>query len=70
MKKLTMHIEGMSCSHCKTAVEKALQAVFGVSKADVNLQKRTAEVTALATVTNDELTKAVEEAGYTVKSIS
>ncbi|MFH1512665.1 MAG: metal-transporting ATPase, partial [Bacillota bacterium] len=70
MKKLTMHIEGMSCSHCKMAVEKALQGVFGVSGAEVNLQKKTAEVTALATVTNDELTKAVEEAGYTVNRIS
>ncbi len=70
MKTLTMHIEGMSCSHCKMAVEKALQAVGGVSQAVVSLEKKTAEVTANGTVTNEALTQAVEDAGYTVKSVS
>jgi copper ion binding protein len=70
MKKLTMHIEGMSCNHCKMAVEKALQGVTGVSKAEVDLQKKTAAVTAQETVSNDSLIQAVEDTGYTVKTVS
>ena len=70
MKTLTMHIEGMSCNHCKMAVEKALQGVGGVSAAQVNLEKKTAEVTAQEAVITDALTQAVEEAGYTVTGIS
>jgi copper chaperone CopZ len=70
MKKLTMHIEGMSCNHCKMAVEKALQGVTGVSKAEVDLQKRTAAVTAQDTVINESLIQAVEDVGYTVKTVS
>jgi len=70
MKKLTMHIEGMSCSHCKMAVEKALTAINGVSQAQADLQKKTADVTANEAVTNAELTRAVEDAGYTVTGIS
>ena len=70
MSKLTMHIEGMSCNHCKMTVEKALQAVQGVSQAQVDLQKKTAEVTADGAVTNEALTQAVEDAGYSVTSIS
>jgi copper chaperone CopZ len=70
MRNLTMHIEGMSCNHCKMAVEKALQGVTGVSKAEVDLQKKTAAITVQGTVANDSLIRAVEDAGYIVKSVS
>jgi copper chaperone CopZ len=70
MKHLTMHIEGMSCSHCKMAVEKALQSVPGVTKAQVELDQKTAEVTAQDAVDIEALTRAVEDAGYDVKSVS
>jgi copper chaperone CopZ len=65
-----MHIEGMSCGHCKAAVEKALQAVSGVVEAEVNLAQKTAEVTAEPAVTAAMLTQAMEDAGYAVKSVS
>ena len=42
MKKRTMHIEGMSCNHCKMRVEQALRAVDGVAGAEVSLEKKTA----------------------------
>ena len=70
MKNLIMQIDGMSCEHCKARVEKALQAVDGVSQAVVSLEKNTADVTATEAVTDGELTKAVEDAGYTVRGIS
>ena len=70
MSEKTLSIEGMSCNHCKMNVERALLAINGVSQAEVSLEKKTAEVTAQETVTNEILTHAVEEAGYTVKGIS
>ena len=70
MRARTMQVDEMSCNHCKMTVEKALLAVDGVSNAQVDLAKGTAEVTAEETVTDEMLTRAVEEAGYPVKGIS
>lgn len=66
--KRIMTIEGMSCAHCQARVEKALQSISGV-EATVNLKKKIALVEADASVTDEMLTKAVEEAGYVVMSM-
>ena len=65
----TMKIEGMSCSHCSAQVEKALNAVEGVS-AQVNLEAKTAAVSLSQPVEDAVLRTAVEDAGYEVVSIS
>lgn len=62
----TMTIEGMMCKHCAARVEKALNALDGITAA-VNLEAKTAAVTGEAT--DEALRKAVEDAGYTVVSI-
>jgi Cu+-exporting ATPase len=62
----TMTIEGMMCKHCAARVEKALNAIEGVTAA-VDLEAKTATVTGEAT--DAVLRKAVEDAGYTVVSI-
>lgn len=59
-----LKVEGMSCNHCKLAVEKALQTVPGVVNAMVSLEKKEAVVTGSAS--RDLLVKAVEEADFTV----
>ena len=64
----TMTIEGMMCVHCKANVEKALNAIPGVT-AQVDLDAGTAAVTCPDGVTDEALTAAVTEAGYTVKSV-
>lgn len=59
-----MVIEGMMCPMCKAHVEKALNALEGVT-AVVDLEAKTATVT--GNVPSDEvLTAAVTEAGYKV----
>lgn len=68
--KKSILIEGMSCSHCTTAVEKALRAVDGVLSATVDLVAKKAIVEAADGVTDDTLKKAVSEAGYTVIGIN
>ena len=65
----TMTIEGMMCVHCKANVEKALAAIPGVA-AQVDLDAGTAAVTCPETVTDEALTAAVTEAGYTVKGVN
>jgi len=68
MKKVLV-IEGMSCGHCKAAVEKALKAVAGVENAVVDLNTKTAEVTLTGEVSGDVLSKAVTGAGYEVVEV-
>lgn len=64
-----LKVEGMSCGHCKAAVEKALKAVDGVENAVVDLANKTAEVTLTKEVNNDILSKAVTDAGYDVVEV-
>ncbi len=68
MKKV-IAIEGMSCEHCKARVEKALNAIAGVS-ATVDLAKKIATVTLTEKVDDHELTNAVTDAGYDVAAIT
>ena len=65
MKKI-LKVEGMSCGHCKAAVEKALKAVDGVESAEVDLSNKSAEVTLTKEVGDDVLVKAITDAGYEV----
>jgi len=64
----TLTIEGMMCAHCAAHVESALNALPGVST-HVDLEKKTAAVTAGPEVTDDMLRKAVKDAGYKVTAI-
>ena len=64
----TMTIEGMSCGHCSARVEKALNALEGVT-ATVDLESKTAAVQISGDVSDDALTNAVVEAGYEVTGI-
>lgn len=67
MEKVTLKVEGMSCSHCKAAVEKALKGTAGVQDAEVDLASKTVSVTYdTGKVGRDGLMKAVSDAGYDV----
>ncbi len=67
MKKI-LKIEGMHCSHCQARVEKALNAIPGVT-ARVDLKKAQATVKLSQEVSDRQLQEAVDEAGYTVTAI-
>ena len=63
MRQATLHIEGMSCGHCLSAVNRALNAVPGVKidavrigRADVSYDE--------ATTQPSDLETALTEAGY------
>lgn len=64
-----MTIEGMMCGHCTGRVQKALEAVEGVSSAAMNLEAKTATLELTGEVSDETLTAAVTEAGYQVTGI-
>ena len=64
--KTILQVEGMSCAHCVQHVKEGLEAVSGVTSADVNLKTKTAAVEHGDEVTLAMLKAAVEEAGYEV----
>ena len=68
MKKI-INIEGMCCERCAKRVEDTLSAVSGVVSADVKLKKNIAVIRSREEVSDEELTKAVSGAGFTVSSI-
>lgn len=63
-KTMTITVEGMMCNNCKMHVEKALGAVKGVKSVKVDLEAKTATVVAADGVTEEDLKKAVNDAGY------
>ncbi len=63
LEPVTLSIEGMTCSSCVNTVEKALNAVEGVS-ASVNFATETAHILSPAEMDIKALVKIVEKAGY------
>ena len=63
----TISIEGMMCMHCAGRVEKALNALPGVT-ATVDLDGKLATV--IGEVSDEALRKAVTDAGYDVVDIN
>ena len=68
MKKI-VNIEGMCCERCAKRVENVLSAVSGVVSADVKLKKKIAIIRSREEVSDEELNRAVTDAGFTVASI-
>lgn len=62
----TLKIEGMMCGHCEAHVKGALEALDGVTGAQVSHETGTAVVTMSHEVAEDTLKAAVEAQGYKV----
>ena len=60
-------VEGMTCNHCKMAVEGALKKLQGVSSATVSLENKNVTVTFIEDQVNfEQMKEAIEEQGYDV----
>ena len=62
MSKKKLTVEGMSCGHCKNAVETALMDLEGVNQAEVDLDAKTVTIK-YEGVSEANLTAAIENAG-------
>jgi copper chaperone CopZ len=67
--KKEISIKGMNCAHCQARVEKALNALPGVT-AKVDLKKNIAVVDSKNEVADETLKKAVNDAGYESVSVT
>ena len=68
MKKIVT-VDGMMCMHCVAHVKDALSKVEGVSDVVVSLDEKTATLNCTENVTDQMLSDAVTNAGYTVISV-
>jgi copper chaperone len=69
MQTTTLKISGMTCGGCVAAVQRVLQALDGVEKAEVSLADSSATVQyEPARVKPADLQAAIEDAGYEVVS--
>ncbi len=64
---IELSIDGMTCASCVTRVEKALKKVPGVKQANVNLATERAWIQPNATVSSQDLIRAIQKAGYDAK---
>ncbi|MEM5948108.1 cation transporter [Spirochaetia bacterium 38H-sp] len=62
----TITIDGMSCQHCVMHIKQALSSL-GLEVVNVEIGKAT--VKASDTISDRDIKNAIEDAGYTVKSL-
>jgi len=68
MKTTTIKIGGMSCDGCVKSITRALQAVPGVSKAQVSLERAEATIAFdPEKVPKSALVEAVQDAGFSAE---
>jgi len=63
---ITLPVSGMSCGHCKKAVEDALTELGGVFHITVNLELGLVSFCLNDETTLDQVKNAIEEEGFTV----
>ena len=64
----TYSVPGISCGHCKSAIEGEVTPLDGVESAVVDIDAKTLTVTGDAS--EDAVRAAVDEAGYEVASVA
>jgi len=67
MEHVKLTVAGMTCGHCKNAVEKAVRGLPGVLTAEVDLAASSLQVDFDPAKTSlQDIKSAVEDAGYTI----
>jgi copper chaperone len=66
---IELNVSGMTCGHCKAAVEGALKQIVGVSAVAVNLEQGKALVEG-ENLDTSVLIAAVVEEGYSAKAVA
>lgn len=68
MKKI-LSIEGMSCGHCTSRVEKALNELEGVKVVSVSVEDKNAVIELKENITDEVLKETIEEIGFDVLNV-
>ncbi|HHW02034.1 MAG TPA: copper chaperone CopZ [Thermoanaerobacterales bacterium] len=65
---ITLKVSGMSCAHCKKAVESSVGVLPGVFKVEAVVNQNKVNVSYDPSKVNlDDIKKAIEDAGYDVQ---
>ena len=62
MAESTYHVPGISCGHCKSAIEGEVGALDGVESVVVDIASK--QVAVVGSATDDAVRAAIVEAGY------
>ncbi len=65
--KLIVKVPDMTCDHCKMTINSAVRGVEKVEDVDIDLNKKTVEVTGHSDV--QTVIAAIKNSGYTVEKI-
>lgn len=65
MTETTIKIEGMSCQHCVMRAKKAIDALAGVTQADVTVGSATVKFDE-SKLKKEDIEAAIEKAGYKI----
>ena len=64
LNKMIVRVNNMSCNHCKNRVEEVLKNIAGIENAEVNLDKKLANVEFFGSVDEEEIKEKINDAGY------
>ena len=64
LNKMIVRVNNMSCNHCKNRVEEILKNISGIENAEVDLDKKYAEVDFSGSIDEEEIKEKINEAGY------
>lgn len=66
MNKLVLNVNGMSCNHCKMAVEKVCKAAANVIDAAVSLEDKNVTITYDGSIDKESIVKGINDEGFEV----
>ena len=69
MKKYTVEVDGMMCGMCENHVNDAVRNAFEVKKVTSSHSKKETVIITEYDLSDEKITKVIEEAGYDVKGI-
>jgi len=70
MSQITLSVPDISCGHCKSSIEGAVNPMEGVAKAEVSISDRTVDVEYdPEAVELDAIVAAIDEQGYEVEGL-
>ncbi len=65
MKKIKINVEGMTCEHCVTSLNRAVNKIKGVVEVNTSLSGKQSTILILDDVKMEDIKKNIENAGYT-----
>ena len=68
MTQVTLNVPDISCGHCKSSIEGAVNPLDGVSKADVSIDSRNVDIEYdPSKIELTDIITAIDDQGYEVK---